>query len=118
MSWLLELLAALAAGSYNSRNSVVVGGSSAPVNMSPTQTYRSRDGSSFFRFRFARVGDGIRIYILELPNPARGSCHILSDSRGQYICWEGTIERLSGAQAIAAVWAEATLVYQRTGRTF
>lgn len=119
MWWLVGLVAALAAASSNnSRNSVVSGASRSPESTSRTLTYRSRDGSVFFRFQFAALGNDIRIHILEFPNPQAGSCHVLSESHGPYICWSGAIRSMPAARAVAAMWAEATLVYQRTGRTF
>jgi len=81
-------------------------------------TYRSRDGSAFFRFRFTALGSDIRIHILEFPNPNIGSCHVLHDNQGSYICWSGAISSMPAARAVAAMWAEASLVYQRTGRAF
>jgi len=117
MWWLVGLLAALAAASSNnSRNSVVSGASRSSDSSSRTLTYRSRDGSSFFRFRFTSLGVDIRIHILEYAGT--GSCHVLHDHNGAYICWSGAIRSMAAAKAIAAMWAEATLVYQRTGRTF
>lgn len=119
MWWLVGLVAALAAASSNSsRNSVVNGASRSPENTSHTLTYRSRDGSAFFRFRFSSLGHDIRIHILEFPCPQRGSCHVLQDSQGPYICWSSAIRSMPAAKAVAAMWAEATLIYQRTGRTF
>lgn len=118
MWWLVGLVAALAAASYNSRSSVVSGTSrpSDSDSLSRALTYRSRDGSAFFRFRFTPLGGDIRIYILEYPGS--GSCHVLHDTQGAYICWSGAIRSMAAAKAVAAIWAEATLVYQRTGRTF
>jgi hypothetical protein len=81
-----------------------------------TLTYRSRDGSAFFRFRFMPLTGDIRIHILEYPGA--GSCHVLHDHRGAFICWSGAIGSMAAAKAVAAMWAEATLVYQRTGRIF
>jgi hypothetical protein len=81
-------------------------------------TYRSRDGRAFFRFRFTSLGGDIRIYILEFPNRSTGSCHVLQDHRGAYVCWSGAIRSMAAAKAVAAMWAEATLVYQRTGQGF
>lgn len=120
MWWLVGLLAALAAASSskNSRNAVVSNPQRPSGISSQTVTYRSRDGSEFFRFRFSQLGSGIRIHILEFPNPATGSCHVLHDQGGAYICWSGAIRTSEAAKAVAAMWAEATLVYQRTGRTF
>ena len=117
MWWLIGLLAALAAASgNNSRNSVVSGASRSSDSSSRTLTYRSRDGSSFFRFRFTPLGGDIRIHILEYPDT--GSCHVLHDHNGAYICWSGAIHSMTAATVVAAMWSEATLVYQRTGRTF
>jgi hypothetical protein len=81
-------------------------------------TYRSRNGSALFRFQFTLLGSAIRIHILEFPNPQFGSCHVLHDSRGPYICWSGVVSSMPAARAVTAMWAEATLVYQRTGRAF
>lgn len=118
MWWLIGLLAALAAANSSSERSAVVSSSAAGGATACTLTYRSRDGSSFFRFHFRPMGGDIRVYILEFPNPHVGSCHVLHDSSGPYICWSQAIHSLSGAETVAALWAEATLVYQRTGRTF
>src|SRR5689334_16628770 len=111
MWWLVGLLAALAgASSNNSRNAVVSTPQRPPASASQTVTYRSRDGSEFFRFRFSHLGSGIRIHILEFPNPGVGSCHVLHDQGGSYICWSGVIRTIEAAKAVAAMWAEATLV--------
>ena len=117
MWWLLGLIAAIAAANSNtSRNSVVSGTGRSTGSPSRTLTYRSRDGSAFFRFRFTSLGGDIRIHILEYPGT--GSCHVLHDHNGAYICWSGAIRSMAAAEAVAAMWAEATLVYQRTGRVF
>ena len=117
MWWLVGLLAALAAASSNNaRNSVVSGANRPSESLSRTLTYRSRDGSAFFQFRFTPLAGDIRIHILEYPGS--GSCHVLHDPNGAYICWSGAIRSMAAAEAVAAMWAEATLVYQRTGRTF
>jgi hypothetical protein len=119
MWWLVGLLAALAAASNNNSRNSVVSGARRPSDSdssSRTLTYRSRDGSSFFRFCFTPLGGDIRIHILEYPG--NGSCHVLHDARGSYICWSAGIRSMAAAKAVATMWAEATLVYQRTGRTF
>ena len=87
-------------------------------DVSSTLTYRSRDGRALFRFRFSLVGGDIRIHLLEFPNPSTGSCHVLHDNGGPYVCWSTAVRSMTAAKAVAAMWAEATLVYQRTGRTF
>ena len=119
MLWILELVAAVAAATADTRGRV---GATAPPayvsGLSPAVTYRSRDGQSFFRFRFAPVAGGFRIYILEIPRPGMGSCHVLRDAQGPFICWTQSIRSLEAAKAVAALWAEATIVYQRLGRSF
>ncbi len=116
---LIGLLAAIAAaGNNNSRNSIVNGSSGSSDSVSRTLTYRSTDGRAFFRFRFSLRGNDFRIHILEFPNPSTGSCHVLQDSNGPYICWSQPVPSWPAAKRVAAMWAEATLVYQRTGRTF
>lgn len=119
MWWLVGLLAALAAASSNNSRNTVVSGASRTSDFdrsSRTVTYRSRDGSAFFRFRFTPLDRDIRIHILEYPG--NGSCHVLHNTQGAYICWSGAIRSMTAAKAVAAMWAEATLVYQRTGRIF
>lgn len=81
-------------------------------------TYRSRDGSSLFHFQFTDVDGDIRVHILGLPNPRIGSCHVLEDGHGPYICWSSPIRSMTTARAVAALWAEATLAYQRSGHVF
>ena len=117
MWWLVGLISALAAA-HNSRGSVVGGASSSSEIPSGTLIYRSRDGRAFFRFRLTPLGADIRIHILVFPNLSTGSCHVLHDSDGPYICWSGAIRSTAAAKTVAAMWAEATLVYQRTGRVF
>jgi hypothetical protein len=117
MWWLVGFLAALAAASSNSsRNSRAATGS--PVDEAGAVTYRSRDGSAFFRFRFTYLGNDLRIDVLEFPHSHLGSCHIPRDGAGPQVCWSGPITGVAAARAVAAMWAEATLVYQRTGRSF
>ena len=119
--WLrsVSALAVLAASSNGGSRSAVASSSSrrseTPLRM---LTYRSRDGSAFFRFRLSSQAGDMRVYILAFPNPRTGSCHVLHDHNGPYICWSGVIRSVAGAKAVAATWAEATLVYQRTGREF
>src|SRR5712692_5926361 len=99
---LLGLLAALAAvTSNNSRNAFVHGASRPPESPSRTLTYRSRDGSAVFRFRFSALGHGIRIHIIEFPDRQAVSCHVLQDNQGPYICWSSAISSMSAAKAVA-----------------
>jgi hypothetical protein len=118
MWWFVGLIAALAACSSSDSRNAAVPRTSSSEDSTRTLTYRSRDGSAFFRFQFSPVNGEIRIHILEFPNIRIGSCHILRDHRGPFICWSGAIRSLAAAKAVATIWAESTLIYQRTGRGF
>jgi len=117
MSFLLGLLLAIASGgSSNTQSTASSGASCLPRNGAGTSIYRSRDGSALFHFWVSCIGGDIRIYIVEFPGST--SCHILRDHLGPYICWSTPIHSTAAARAVAAAWAEATLVYQRTGQAF
>jgi hypothetical protein len=84
--------------------------------------YRTRDGGADYRFGFVERSDGTwRIYILDQPGYGHRSTgtyatHRLSDGGPhQYICWTGTIRSLADAKQVAAVWADRTQGYIRTG---
>lgn len=119
MWFVLAALAAIAAaGNQHGSSPADRGPARAEGDASSTVTYWSHDRQSSFRFRFSQFGNQLRIHIIQFPNPHIGSCHVLHDQHGPYICWAGTIPTLSSARAVAAAWAEATLAYQRTGRIF
>ena len=116
--WLLGLFAFIAtAASMSTKESGVRVAAPTP-RYGRSVTYISYDRSSYFRFCFARCADGIRIYVLVFPRPEVGSCHVLRDAFGSYICWTDSIPSMESAKSIAALWAEATLLYQRSGRAF
>ena len=117
MWWLVGLLAAIAASSGEKRETITTT-PRRPEGTSAEVIYRSLDGSTSFRFRFSPLGSGIRIYIVEFPNPLVGSCHVLHDSAGRYICWTNPIRSIPEAERIAQMWSEATLQFQREGRIF
>lgn len=115
MWWLIGLLVACAAASHTENNAE----ESIAVRMSGVVKYRSKDGTALFAFQFAQSGEGnIRIYVLDFPNADESVCHMLEDDYGDYICWSERIPSVPEARTVAAKWAEATLVYQRTGVTF
>ena len=90
---------------------------------STTDTYRTKDGRGFFDFEFVDVGSRIEIDILSSPSyESRPSglheTHRLPSGRGGYkICFgdESIVKTLSGARKWAAIWAEMTWRYIRTG---
>ena len=118
MWWLVGLLAALAGSSAESRRPETRVTQARSTAARGRLTYRSQDGSTFFAFSLSRVGDDVRIHILEFPNPSVGSCHVLHDSAGPYVCWSRPIRSEAEAKAVAAIWAEATIQYQRHGQYF
>jgi hypothetical protein len=85
--------------------------------------YRTTDGSADYRFSFEERWNGRwRIYIDQQPS-YRGraddahSTHRLSDGR-QYVCWTKSIRSLEDAKRVAAIWADKTQRYIRTGSDF
>lgn len=118
MGFFQELFAALTNTGQAAQSAAVASVRRVPASAPPAVTYRSRDGSSYFRFRFTPRPSDVRIHIVDFPNPHIGSCHVLHDNHGPYICWSRGVPSMAAAKAVALMWAEATLVYQRTGRTF
>lgn len=92
--------------------------------MTFNDTYRTRDGSAHYSFRFEEHGDGTwRVHILSQPSygsrsDSPHSTHRLTDSEGHYICWDSSIASVREAKQVAALWAEKTQEYIRTGRRF
>lgn len=87
-------------------------------------TYRTRDGSAHYTFRFREDSDGTwRVHILRQPSYGSRSddahsTHRLTDSEGHYICWDDDITSVQDAKRVAALWADKTQEYIRTGRRF
>jgi hypothetical protein len=86
--------------------------------------YRTRDGQADYTFVFLCVPQGCyRIYILTQPGYGWRatdvhSTHRLMDQHGTYICWSGAIRTEEQARAVAALWADKTQEYIRTGTRF
>lgn len=88
-----------------------------------TSFYRLKDGSGDYQFRFEEASKGsFQIYILHTPRgkngPDAGSPHVLHDEDASYICWSVPIEDYDDAKKIAAMWAEATETWHKTGKVF
>lgn len=86
--------------------------------------YRSSDGAADYRFSFEEQPDGTwRAYIESQPS-YRGkatdahSTHRLMDGDRNYICWTAPLHSLDEAKQVAALWADATQKYIRTGQQF
>ena len=87
-----------------------------------TSRYRASDDSNF-RFEFRPLGNrpGWRVNVLEMPSYRgrdRGeyATHLYNQAGTPYICWSTPILGLEQAAEVAAMWAEATVVYIATGR--
>jgi len=88
-------------------------------------TYRTKDGSAFYKFRYADIGGKFEVDIIEQPSYRHRSTdahitHRLPSARGgQKICISSGHEptSLDGAKNISMQWAELTHEYIKTGRT-
>lgn len=86
--------------------------------------YRTSDNSADYGFSFEEQSDRTwRAYIDEQPS-YRGratdahSTHRLSDGSRKYVCWTRPLRSLDEAKQVAALWADKTQQYIRTGSGF
>jgi len=86
--------------------------------------YRTTDGAADYFFIFEeQPGDMWQAYIEAQPS-YRGrptdahSTHRLSDGNRRYICWTTPLGSLEEAKQVAALWADKTQEYIRTGKGF
>ena len=92
-------------------------------NTSLNYTATSRRGRSYsFSFKYERVGDIWRAYIVSSPSygsRATGlhSTHRLNDGR-YYVCWSPEPTSLEAITVVSKMWADATAEYIDTGRSF
>lgn len=87
--------------------------------------YKSSDGATDYRFSFEKQNDGTwRAYIEGQPSyngraSDAHSTHRLTGNNGRhYVCWTDPLRSLPEAKQVAALWADATQEYIRTGKTF
>ena len=90
-----------------------------------TTVYRSRDGTTHFRFRLERQPDrSLRVYIVEQPGyrgrPRDGhTTHRYLDGDGRrFICWSEPLRTIGECLGVAGEWSERTLRYARYGTPF
>jgi len=82
------------------------------------------DGQADYYFSIEKVGGEWRIYILDQPSYGSRSSsahatHRLSDGSGRkYVCWTGSLYSEADAWQIAALWADKTQNYIRSGSGF
>lgn len=83
--------------------------------------YRAEGGVDFqFRFVWLPQADTWRIYILSQPHyggrdTGAEPTHRLGLPQSPYVCWTGRIVDYEDARYIAAIWANGTMTYIRTG---
>src|SRR4051794_24256439 len=81
--------------------------------------YRSRDGQSYFKFRFTPEGDHIAIYCLAHPalngrDPDPHKTHLFSSGKVCLVAGREPQDQ-PRAEELAQQWAEYFLEYRRTG---
>ena len=92
------------------------------MNRSITNTkYRTSDGLADYVFDFAQIAGGWRGYIVSQPDygtrqTSMAATHRLFASGRHYICWDRPLQTLDNAKGVAALWADATQEYIRSGR--
>jgi hypothetical protein len=87
--------------------------------------YRTKDGLSDYGFSFESQSDGSwRAYIVSMPSYGHRDTslhvtHRLRDLDGRYyVCWSQPLYSLEDIKKVAALWADLTQEYIKTGRTF
>lgn len=86
--------------------------------------YRTKDGRVDYEFSFEEQADGSwRAYIANQPSYGNrpSGCHTthrLSDGLRKYVCWTQKLQTLQDAKQVAAMWADKTQEYIRTGARF
>ena len=86
--------------------------------------YRTSDGQADYLFSFEEQDDYTwRVYIENQPSYANRdtdahATHRYSDGNRRYICWTTDLDSLEEAEQVAALWADETQKYIRTGYAF
>ena len=86
--------------------------------------YRTKDGLADYGFSLERQSDASwRAYIDSAPgyglrSSDQHSTHRLRDGNRWYVCWTGRFQTETDARNVAALWADRTQRYIRTGKRF
>ena len=116
MSQLLNLLAQVLSSGRNRDEGT--------HSMAMTTYYRTRDGQADYRFSIERQTDGTyKTFILSQPNygsRATGAheTHRLTAGGRYYVCWDRPLHSEEEAKNVAALWADATQAYIKSGQRF
>jgi len=117
--WLLALAGLLA----RALQSTDIGDAVPPSTSQPIY-YRTRDGRADYEFSIERQSDGTYTsFIVSQPDYGSRSTgahdtHRLSTRDRHYVCWDRPLRSEEEAKSVAALWADATQEYIRTGRRF
>lgn len=90
----------------------------------PEMYYRTRDGEADYKFSFEEQPEGDWLpFILAQPgyqgrDTACDPTHRLIERGRHYVCWTDPLDTLEDARAVAAMWADRTQEYIRTGKKF
>ena len=86
--------------------------------------YRTSDGQADYYFNFEEQSNGIwRAFIEQQPSyngraTDDHSTHRLSSFFRKYICWDHPLQSLDEVMSVAAIWADKTQEYIKTGKKF
>lgn len=86
--------------------------------------YRTRDGAADYKFSLEKQRNGTWRAFIEKQPSYRGratdahSTHRLPTRGRTYICWTSPLRSLEEAKRVAALWADKTQQYIRTGSGF
>ncbi|MDA1231856.1 MAG: hypothetical protein O2856_13875 [Planctomycetota bacterium] len=87
-----------------------------------TLKYRTKDNEQDYEFSFEEQSDSSwRAYIVRQPSydgrpDGSHPTHRLSDGGRPYVCWDRPVRTLAEMKAVAALWADCTQNYRKTGR--
>jgi len=119
--WLLAL-AGLLAQALSSESSNHEG---SQQSMSRMVYYRTRDGRADYGFSIERQSNGTyRPYITSQPaygsrsTGAHETHRLTGDGGRKFVCWDRALHSEEEAKTVAALWADATQNYIRTGQRF
>jgi hypothetical protein len=108
-----------------SQSSLLSTATSAPTRHHTVRCfYRTKDRQADYAFSFEEQPDGNWKAYIESQPDYRGresdahTTHRLSDGGRRYICWTTALGSLGQAKQVAALWADATQGYIRTGKKF
>lgn len=90
----------------------------------PRAFYRTKDRRADYEFSFERqTGGDWRAYILDQPSygsrdEGADATHRYTDNGRHYICWNRAIRSEADVHKVAALWADCTQEYIRSGKRF